>query len=56
MWNQGLVNLGFDDNKTMFKTNDYISSVIMQNDFQIDYHKDKSNKKEIIKKKNKIYL
>ena len=28
LWNQGLVNLGFDDNKTRFETNDYISSVI----------------------------
>ena len=26
LWNQGLVNLDFDDNKTRFKTNDYISS------------------------------
>ena len=25
MWNQGLVNLDFDDNKTKFRTNDYIS-------------------------------
>ena len=33
MWNQGLVNLGFDDNKTKFETNDYISSVIKQEDF-----------------------
>ena len=28
LWNQGLVNLDFDDNKTRFKTNDYISSMI----------------------------
>ena len=34
MWNQGLVNLDFDDNKTKFRTNDYISSVIRQDDFQ----------------------
>ena len=32
-WNQGLVNLGFDDNKIRFRTNDYISSVIRQDDF-----------------------
>ena len=34
LWNQGLVNLDFDDNKTRFKTNDYILSVIRQDDFQ----------------------
>ena len=34
MWNQGLVNLDFDDNKTRFRTNDHISSVIRQDDFQ----------------------
>ena len=34
MWNQGLVNLDFDDNKTRFRTNDYILSVIRQDDFQ----------------------
>ena len=28
LWNQGLVNLYFDDNKTRFGTNDYISNVI----------------------------
>ena len=32
--NQGLVNLDFDDNKTRFRTNDHISSVIRQDDFQ----------------------
>ena len=42
VWNQGLINLNFDDNKTRFKTNDYISSVIRQNDFQSDNHKDKT--------------
>ena len=36
MWNQGLVNLDFDDNKTRFRTNDHISSVIRQDDFQSD--------------------
>ena len=51
LWNQGLVNLGFDDNKTRFRTNDYISSVIRQEDFQNDNHKDKSNQREIMKKK-----
>ena len=33
VWNQGLVNLDFDDNKTRFKANDYILSVIRQDDF-----------------------
>ena len=51
MWNQGLVNPNFDDNKTRFGTNDYISSVIRQDDFQSDNHKDESNQREIIKKK-----
>ena len=51
MWNQGLVNLGFDDNKIRFRTNDYISSVLRQDDFQSGNHKDKSNQREIIKKK-----
>ena len=49
--NQGLINLGFDNNKTRFRTNDYILSVIMQDDFQSDNHKDKSSKEEIMKKK-----
>ena len=51
LWNQGLVNLGFDDNKTRFRTNDYILSVIRQEDFQSGNHKDKSSQREIIKKK-----
>ena len=51
LWNQGLVNLDFDDNKTKFKTNDHISSVIRQDDFQSDNHKDKSSQEEIMKKK-----
>ena len=34
LWNQGLANLDFDDNKTRFITNDYILSVIRQDDFQ----------------------
>ena len=46
-----MVNLGFDDNKTRFKTNDSISSVIKQEDFQSGNHKDKSSQREIIKKK-----
>ena len=46
-----MVNLGFDDNKTRFITNDYISSVIRQYDFQSGNHKDKSSQKEIMKKK-----
>ena len=53
LWNQGLVNLDFDDNKTRFKTNDYISSVIRQDDFQSDNHKEKSSQREIMKKKKK---
>ena len=48
--NQGLVNLGFDDNKIKFKTNDYISSVIRQDNFQSGNHKDKSSQWEIMKK------
>ena len=51
LWNQGLVNLGFDDNKIGFRTNDYISSVIRQDDFQSGNHKDKSSQGEIMKKK-----
>ena len=51
MWNQDLVNLGFNDNKTRFRPNDYISSVIRQDDFQSENHKDKSNQGEIMKKK-----
>ena len=51
LWNQGLVNLDFDDKKTRFRTNDHISSVIRQDDFQSDNHKDKSSQGEIMKKK-----
>ena len=51
VWNKSLVNLGFDDNKTRFRTNDYISSVIRQDDFQSGNHKDKSSQREIMKKK-----
>ena len=51
LWNQGLVNLDFDDNKTRFRTNDYISSVIRKDDFQSGNHKDKSSQWEIMKKK-----
>ena len=46
-----MVNLDFDDNKTKFRTNDYISSVIRQDDFQSGNHKDKSSQGEIMKKK-----
>ena len=46
-----MVNIGFDDNKTRFRTNDYISSVIRQDDFQSGNHKDKSSQREIMKKK-----
>ena len=41
LWNQSLVNLRFDDNKIRFGANDCISSVIRQDDFQSDNHKDK---------------
>ena len=51
MWNQCLDNLDFDDNKIRFKTNDYISSIIMQDDFQSGNHKNKSSQWEIMKKK-----
>ena len=50
LWNQGLVNLSFDDNKTRFRTNDYISSVIRQDGFQSGNHKEKSSQEEIMKK------
>ena len=51
MWNQGLVNLGFDENKIRFRTNDHLSSVFRQDNFQSSNRKDKSSKREIIKKK-----
>ena len=46
-----MVNLDFDDNKTKFRTNDHISNVIRQYDFQSGNHKDKSSQSEIMKKK-----
>ena len=46
-----MVNLDFDDNKTRFRTNNHISSVIRQDDFQSGNHKDKSSQEEIMKKK-----
>ena len=46
-----MVNLGFNDNKIRFETYYYISSVIRQDDFQSDNHKDKSSQREIMKKK-----
>ena len=51
VWNQSLINIDFDNNKIRFKTNNYISSVIRQDNFQSDNHKDKSSQREIIKKK-----
>ena len=51
VWNQGLVNLDFDDNKIRFRTNDHILSMIRQDDFQNGNHKDKSSQGEIMKKK-----
>ena len=41
LWNQGFVNISFDDNKTRFEIDDYISSMIRQKNFQNDNHKDK---------------
>ena len=41
VWNQSLVNLDFDNNKIWFETNDYISSVIMQENLQSDVYKEK---------------
>ena len=46
-----MVNLSFGDNKTRFRTNDYFSSVIRQDDFQSGNHRDKSSQRKIIKKK-----
>ena len=37
--------------KKKFRTNDYIASVIRQDDFQSGNHKDKSSQREIMKKK-----
>ena len=51
LWNQDLFNFDFDDNKIKFRINDYISSMIMQDNFQSDNYKDKSSQKEIMKKK-----
>ncbi|KAL6326628.1 hypothetical protein AAG906_009754 [Vitis piasezkii] len=41
-----------NSNYNKFRTNDYISSVIRQDDFQSGNHKDKSSQREIMKKKN----
>ena len=46
LWNQNLVNLSFDDNKTKFRTNEYISTVIRQKDFQNGNYKNKIKLKE----------
>ena len=54
MLNQGLINLDFDNNKIRFRTIDYISSVIRQDDFQSGNHKDKSSQGEIMKKKTTL--
>ena len=51
VWNQSLINFDFDDNKIRFRTNDYISSMIRQDDFQSDNYKDKSSQEKIMKKK-----
>ena len=54
MWNECLVNIDFDDNKIGFETNDYISSVIRQKDFQSGNHKKKLSQRKINKKKNTL--
>ena len=46
-----MINLSFDDNKTKFIINDYISRVNIQDDFQSGNYKDKSSQGEIMKKK-----
>ena len=46
-----MVNLDFDDNKTRFIINDYISRVNIQDDFQSGNYKDKLSQGEIMKKK-----
>ena len=46
-----MVNLDFNDNKTRFRTNDHISSVIRQDDFQSGNKKNKSSQGKIMKKK-----
>ena len=46
-----MVNFSFDDSKTRFRTNDYISIFFRQDDFQSGNHKNKSSQREIIKKK-----
>ena len=51
-----MVDLGFDDNKIRFKTNDYISSMIRQDNFQSDNHKDKLSQIKIIKKKKTLKI
>ena len=56
MWNQGLVDLGFDDNKIRLKTNDYISSMIRQDNFQSSNYKDKLSQIKIIKKKKTLKI
>ena len=45
MWNQSLVNLGFNDNKIKFETNYYISNMIRQKNSQSGNHKDKIKSK-----------
>ena len=53
MWNQGLVNLDFDYYKIRYGTNDYISSVTRQDDFQSGNHKKQNHVKgKSIRKKN----
>ena len=49
-----MVNLGFDDNKIRFGTNDYISNVIRQEDFRNDNYKDKIKPKRYKKKKKDL--
>ena len=46
-----MVNFGFDDNKTRFGTNDYISSVLDKKISKVTITKTKSSQRKINKKK-----
>ena len=46
-----MINLDFDDDKVRFRTNEYILSVIRQDEFQSGNYKDKLSQGEIMKKK-----
>ena len=53
VWNQGLVNLDFDDNKTRFGTNDYILNMIDKKISKVIITKTKSSQRKIHKKTSK---